>query len=823
MKIWKGVVVVIKKLVLHKYARLFLNNIEHLELTPENNIQILLGRNGSGKTSVLAMLNPLPADIKKEFREDGYKLIEIEHHRMYYVLSSNYVARNKHSFKVDGVEHNPGGTRKVQLELVYEHFKISPDINQILIGMNNFTIMPTVERKYWFTELSTVDYTFAVTLYNRLKQRYRDIVGGVKLVQEEIVKAEAAMNSDINLDKLIMDKKHLDDMIRYLLSHYTPSIASSSNDTILNDIVLANTALSTLLSNVTPGITISKLNDDINVLKIQIGNYEHEQSILNKEIASLDKYIADEPLEDLEKKEKHLNGKIKHVKDSIDIDINLSLLETIIYNYRLDYSEMIQYLNMLSEYSNVPYSTSLYSETKQKIDKLAGILKVTEHKLSLATLEENRLAMLIDDSNKVECDNCHHVFYFKYDLVKHTAIKKEIDTLVAYVKEITAEHDALCNTLELLNRKRDCITQVATLMLSRGELKPVWEYIIKKHEPYHMKVSGMITEVDAVLFKLERWETLVTYGKELSDLQLKLSSAKEFKKHEITASKERQVKLEKELMSVTIKRNLAMSKLTILEAQRKVVVKIEHSVDKLKYLVRQYNKQLPIMITDKRNNVITELVNTLKSYMVDIDQIIHTHQQQKNIVMDNKSKLVEYLTKEKLLNIVLKELSPAEGIIAKSMNSFLGIFINEMNYIINTVWSYRMELLPCEISEENDLDYKFRVLVDDSEMIEDVSKLSTSMQEIVNLAYRIVFIKYLNVQDVPLFLDEFGRTMDTAHQISAYNTIEQIMADNFVQIFIVSHFESMYGRFSNADISILDTNNIDIGGINLYNTVLKIE
>ena len=74
------------------------------------------------------------------------------------------------------------------------------------------------------------------------------------------------------------------------------------------------------------------------------------------------------------------------------------------------------------------------------------------------------------------------------------------------------------------------------------------------------------------------------------------------------------------------------------------------------------------------------------------------------------------------------------------------------------------------------------------------------MQEIVDLAYKIVFMKYMGLSDSPLILDEFGRTMDATHRDTAYNIIDRVFSSNFNQIFLVSHFESMYGRFVNADL-----------------------
>ena len=144
-------------------------------------------------------------------------------------------------------------------------------------------------------------------------------------------------------------------------------------------------------------------------------------------------------------------------------------------------------------------------------------------------------------------------------------------------------------------------------------------------------------------------------------------------------------------------------------------------------------------------------------------------------------------------------LSPESGLIAKSINSFLNGYLSEMNNIINSVWSYNMELLPCEIDSDSDLNYKFKVKVNHDEIIEDVSKLSSSMQEIVNLAFKIVFVKYLGLANYPLILDEFGRTMDVEHRQTAYDIIDRVLSHNFNQIILVCHFESMYSRFVNAD------------------------
>ena len=77
---------------------------------------------------------------------------------------------------------NPGGTKKVQLDLIKEHFNLTPAILDILQNTNSLTVMSPSERKHWFTEMSNVDYVFPIKVYNLLKQRHRDILGFIKLI-----------------------------------------------------------------------------------------------------------------------------------------------------------------------------------------------------------------------------------------------------------------------------------------------------------------------------------------------------------------------------------------------------------------------------------------------------------------------------------------------------------------------------------------------------------------------------------------------------------------------------------------------------------------
>ena len=170
---------------------------------------------------------------------------------------------------------------------------------------------------------------------------------------------------------------------------------------------------------------------------------------------------------------------------------------------------------------------------------------------------------------------------------------------------------------------------------------------------------------------------------------------------------------------------------------------------------------------------------------------------------------------------MVKALSPTEGLIAKSINSFLNVFIDDINNVIKSVWSYELKLLPCDLSTGDDLDYYFPFSLNGQKPISDIKQASSGGKEIIDLAFKIIFIKYLKLIDYPLYLDEYAVKMDPVHRVNAYNVIGSVLAHNFSQVFIISHFESMYGSFKNSDISVFGSSTANIDPNLTFNKVMK--
>ena len=229
--------------------------------------------------------------------------------------------------------------------------------------------------------------------------------------------------------------------------------------------------------------------------------------------------------------------------------------------------------------------------------------------------------------------------------------------------------------------------------------------------------------------------------------------------------------------------------------------KLVHCKNDLLRLLKKRKSAINDTVEQERNKYIKIYTNELKMSMVELEQKLTLNNQYISKVESDIKTIEDLTNREQVVKVMIKELSPSEGLIAKSINSFLNKFITDMNNVINSIWEYDIELLPCVVNDDNDLDYRFPVRVNGDQVMEDVSKLSSSMMEIVDLAFRLVYIKYNRFEDMPLILDEFARTFDKIHSNKAYDIIDNVFVNDFKQIFIVSHFESMYGRFINSEIT----------------------
>jgi len=804
------------KLVLHKYRRLSLNNIDTLTFTPDKHLQIILGSNLSGKSSTLKELSPLPAELKKEYKEDGYKQIIIEHNGNTYDISSGLVGKNKHSFKVNDVEMNEANIRKIQLELVKEHFKLTPQIHEILLGNSKFTNMSLSERKKWLTLISNIDYTYPIKVYNDLKSTYRDVTGGLRLANNKLLQDDLKMLKDTDREKLTNDLKVLHDLTEHLIS--TKTIVRPRDTSPIENIKQLNSRISNTLNTLSnsnyknPNRLLVDIDTKIAVISNKIIDIKKELDKLTNISVNTDKDSITKELNTIESK------MIELTKDNI-YNINLNEIDTIYNSYKSIYTELVSLINNISEMSDVTYNTDNFNKCKDLIEALRVKIEAYSKRLEKIKVEVHNYDELLNKPN-IECVNCGHSWKLNYDEVKHNKLK---EALVKHNEEITNLKNKLEQTKNLYDKyvtKKNLIENAKLYIKNNLILRPIFSYIFTKHD-IQTESNSVITELNKatiILDKLKSYSSLKSTKDELYK-KLEILKANDEIRKELTG-KNKDV-LEKELANlINTKENLLKEKNTITSYIAKKD-ELEKLHDMLRNNLKNSKEYFNYRISEVKNNYINEAINTLKHEIAKIETTLKEDELVKSRISNITKEISEYKDRESVLKILVKELSPTEGLIAKSINSFLNLFITDMNNVIGHIWTHDISILPCNL-EEGDLDYKFPVSINNNEIINDVSIGSSGLKEAIDLAFKVVFMKYLGLEDYPLYLDEYAVNMDIKHRANAYSAIESILAPNFSQVFLISHFESMYGRFTNVDISVLSKDNLMLDDNLIYNKVMSI-
>jgi DNA repair exonuclease SbcCD ATPase subunit len=208
------------------------------------------------------------------------------------------------------------------------------------------------------------------------------------------------------------------------------------------------------------------------------------------------------------------------------------------------------------------------------------------------------------------------------------------------------------------------------------------------------------------------------------------------------------------------------------------------------------------------DNLLRELQSTLATK----EQALQASERQLSVIENVTQQINELTDQIEAFKILVKELSPTEGLIAEGIFSFMRKFVADMNRVIKLVWTYPLEIKPCALESEGSLvlNYKFPIVVDkDSSTRKDVSLGSSAMLEIFDLVFRVCAAKAIGLGKLPLLLDEFGKGFDNVHKSSIVHMLGTLVDLNQVdQIFVISHEFSQYTALGTSEICVLHQSNV---------------
>ena len=789
------------KLILRDYNLLFLNNIKEIIFTPTKKTNLILGTNGSGKSSLLKELSPLVFD-KKHFGENGYKEVHIEHNNKMYILTQE---GNKCSFKENDIELNSSANRKVQSTLVKEKLKYDIDYHKLFLGIANFTTMSPSERKEWLIRLSNVNYDYSLGYFKRLLSRDRDIRGTIKILNSKLMEDRVNLLTDEIKLKYKEDLKAVSTLIDTMLEN-KEKISFNNNDynKILESMILVNENL------------ISKI-----CTKVALKDIDNEISKISNELEHLDK-INTVKIKQLEEA-KHFKESNSAVEESLQDSLlkNKNDIEKLSSKLRLSYVTLSntaiintinlikeKMFNILSDISTLNVNLSL----EEAVDLSKNILTLENFKsateIKILNLE-NELKISRDKKDEsVTCNKCDNIFNPYYTIEKEQEMILSIEKNKSLLTEALNKLKGLNETNSKYLNKQNLIAEFYSLFSGNNFLSG---YITEIIANFNIQTASMqiLKELDYEFNILEEYYNKI-FILELESKKIKeeLDKIKLF----TNLRKDNNLdydKLNNEISENNIKSAKLKQYLNDLNNDKNTKQNIKLLTLKYISLLKSQEESLNNEIKREKNKLLEDIISECRSIKFDLEDKI-----KKSDLLEDRLKILEKDIKElenksRLLKSAIEALSPSGGLIADSILSFIKNLVTDMNYIINSIWSYDLEIKACDL-ENGDLDYKFPVVSDSRGFTEDVGLTSSSMKEVIDLAFKIVAMKYSSMEDYPLFLDEFGRTMDMSHRVRAYSAIDNVSSGIFSQVFIVSHFSGVYNRFSDSDTIVLDSKNISI-------------
>ncbi|QOV08051.1 putative SbcC protein [Pseudomonas phage vB_PaeM_kmuB] len=828
----------IKLLKLIGYTRLMANNTHYFEWTPSKQMMVILGSNGSGKSSIISELTPVVSS-SSNFKQGGEKHFHCHANGKDYKLISKYNrGTGHHSFLCNDEELNSGHTFKEQEELVMAHFGLNRELHEMLTGKMRFTKLKPNERKAWLTRMSVVNLDYAFNVYNKVRKELSNQQGTVKTINKRLVTEHHGVLNDSEMTQLKEVKQRLVSRIDLLyktrdkkgvLHFRDETTARKELDSILDE------ARSLLMSF--PMLPIQVKVDgyesflELNNKKIE--EYKSIQAVIARLVEELEELKSSNPntaermppeeIQELKDRHEHhtriaeeaiskykkYTGRFPLVDISVNGDPSGKLT---------DLSD--RWIKLLTTFPNNE-NGYLSKETAIKNAERLKELKSKYSTMEGMYLQINQRLNSFKECASITCPSCTHSF-------KPGVSEQDITIAEERKAKLDEAMDSCSNEIKVLEQYMTDFNEYVSyvhgyvqLTKEYNEFDTLWNYVAE-HVVMYRTPAKYIN--DALDWRDAMQQLIVSKQAhaEATLLAQRLRVIAEMDQDALGFIKARTTALETEINNKT---HVAADLQRKASHFNKAGNAIREWEDKYHSFIERW-EQFIKKIVDTADNFVD------KAYQAEIDAVnlelssVHSRlsemerHEERIKVLESEVNHAQQMATD--LAILEKALSPKSGILGRYLLGFLQGVVKLVNAYINEIWTYRLEVLPSNVDKDG-MDYKFPMHIAGGDVQPpDIEYGSDSQLEIVDFAFRMAILKFLHLDDMPLFLDEFSRTFDEQHRANAIPFINRLIENGIVnQVFFISHFESTHGAFNQAEFIVLDPANISTPEVFNKNLVLK--
>lgn len=815
----------ITRLELVGYTRVSLNNIEHLIYTPESIYQLILGTNGSGKSSILAELSPLPAHHSFYAKPHGLKDIRISFQGREYQLVSSFAhgKTGKHSFIVDGEDYNKGGTSEVQLALVEQHFSYTKELHELLTGQVSFTDMDNAQRRKWITALSTQDYGFALGLYKTLAGAARDAQGTVKHLKRRLGEGHEQLKALGSIDGLVDRAGMLRDELDTLLTERNPNARPA--DEMRRELSVMTDKVVGLAERVVNTVTQLRAQRHAGITNFQMleSNTQHleQESVAQRALTSrltaeyseletaVHGYRTSDGItpETIDTHLMEIRDQIDHARGELDPDLqDFGDADPVCVDLGNMLDQLVALFYRLPDNQDRRFSQQTVEDQRRR---MAVVLEQCG-RLDGLLLRINRRIAMIEQAADTTCPSCDYVWKEGVSQGELEELQGQRGVYAQQLETLTSERRVLQGALDEAQEVTALYNEFRTLRSHYPRLVKLWEHIALNR--WHLEAPASHVQ------GIQQWARAAqavrkVQGLERREAQLRDLAEQWSTEGGISHLGQRMTQIMEAIERETIKQNKLRNEVADAQAYLSRVRALDNLADQMGMLVDQIQRQYAGVYDSLRNQEIRAVTHVHHNELGSIQRQLTEHQTLIGVVKDLEADFGHTSIARDALGLLATALSPTEGLIAEQLSGFINCLTSQLNSIIDSVWTHDMTVLPCGL-DTGELDYRFPLKVHGRDTpVLDVKRGSKAQQEMINLAFRLTVMLYSGLERYPLFLDEPGEGFDEQHRTNLMSFIKHLMENNqHCQLFMISHYASNHGAFTMADVTVLDESNIAVAG-----------
>lgn len=816
---------------IHGYKRFMLNSVKTFRLTMTEIVQIILGTNGSGKSSLIEELTPLPA-TKEKFIKGGYKIIIVHHQGDVYRLENHFNNGQEHFFiKNETEDLNPGNTMTVQRDMVKKIFGLTYDLHDLMIGVERFTNMSPARRREWFTKLCDADYSYSISVYKKAAEGLRDTTGALNILRKRYVNEVAKKIDEETIKQIHKNLTELTLSSQRLYSLKNVDVGSSNavglevenQSRVIHDLDKQFRALRKEFTK-DSAYSHSEINEAIDDLSEALAKVEGNYSQLSQmHITLTDKLQSVNAAEGLNIPT--LLREMDELKREVET-IQERCFKTITYkDWTSAYKALEEcyetLVGVFTELTPDP-EKAVSRENYDNLMRLSDTLKFNIGELE-KSIEKSRHKIEHYDELKVTgsvvCPSCQFAWIRDFNQADYDRTIETRDKCVQMLTEAQQQLKTTTEQLQYIVNYQRVVDPYNQISRHNQAMQDICVYInqndLVKKAP--RQILQLIEMERANLLELQKVNGLNAQIEEkIQSLQL----ARRSQDANAALIKEQLAANEEQLGELVHEKSNIAAKLQIAKQYRQRLQTFDAIGGQIDAAKERLERTMGNFMDAVRNELIDKMLVDTHSSIAVFRNNLNEIESQETLLNDMQAQMSILELDERAYKELTKALSPVDGLIADGMLGFIRKYVFSMNSLIAKVWSYRLEVKDCSLDEHSaELNYKFPLFVaGNEEPTPDVAKSSSGQQDMVDLAFKIVAMQSAGLEGYPLVLDEFGKAFDQEHRDASVRVITDIIDQlGFKQIFMISHYESCWGAFNKAEICVMDRRNITLPKGTVYN------